>query len=149
MKVIDPIFLNCIQLFTYVFNDLPQKIGDYIKSGLLPKVVKSLEIRIPAQQDFPLLVTKFIRMLLLNQTDGSKLVIDSKVIEVLHLMALDHEAKSEIVMTHQSDREFDLRGIFQGLAADSQIISDRMLAANILNLETLNTRAWDLTRDYL
>ena len=64
-------------------------------------------------------------------------------------MALDHEAKSEIVMTHQSDREFDLRGIFQGLAADSQIISDRMLAANILNLETLNTRAWDLTRDYL
>ena len=148
-KVIDPIYLNCIQLFNYVFNDLPQKIGDNISSGLLTKVVRSLEIRIPTQQDFPVIVTKFIKMLLLNEQLGRKLVIESNMIEKLHLTALDHHAKSEIVMTHQSDREFDMRAIFHGLACDSQEISDRMLAANIHNFRQLNLRAWDLTRDYL
>ena len=71
------------------------------------------------------------------------------MIEMLHLMALDHHAKSEIVMTSQSDREFDLRAIFHGLACDSQVISDRMLAANIHNFKELNIRAWGLTSDYL
>ena len=64
-------------------------------------------------------------------------------------MALDHESKSEIVMIHQSDREFDLRSLFQGLAAESQEISDRMLKANIANFEALNIRAWQLTREFL
>ena len=131
-----------------MFNDLPQKLSEYIESGLLPFIVRSMEARIPAQQDFPLIVTKFIRMLLLNQ-GGTKLVLESQLIERLHEMALDHEAKSEIVMLHQSDREFDLRGLFQGLAAESQDISDRILKANMSNFEALNVRAWDLTRAFL
>ena len=131
-----------------MFNDLPQKLSEYIESGLLPFIVRSMEARIPAQQDFPLIVTKFIRMLLLNQ-GGTKLVLESQLIERLSEMALAHEVKSEIVILHQSDREFDLRGLFQGLAAESQDISDRILKANMSNFEALNVRAWDLTRAFL
>ena len=65
-------------------------------------------------------------MLLLSPQEGMKLVLDSQLIERLHEMALDHEGKSEIVMVHQSEREFELRGLFQGLAVESQEISDRI-----------------------
>lgn len=48
-QVIDPIFFSCIQLYTYVFNDLHQKIGESIDSGLLPCILDSLSRRIPFQ----------------------------------------------------------------------------------------------------
>ena len=38
-KVIDPIYMSCVQLYTYVFNDLHIKIGEYIENGLLPSIV--------------------------------------------------------------------------------------------------------------
>ena len=65
-KVIDPIYLTCVQLFTYVFNDLHQKIGEYVENGLLPCIVESLSRRVPRQHDFLVLTCKFMRLLLLN-----------------------------------------------------------------------------------
>jgi hypothetical protein len=48
-QVIDPIYMSCVQLYTYVFNDLHQKIGEYIENGLLPCILNSLTTRIPKQ----------------------------------------------------------------------------------------------------
>jgi hypothetical protein len=40
-KVIDPILLYCVHLFTYIINDLPQKLQDYIK---LPQSPAGIEV---------------------------------------------------------------------------------------------------------
>jgi hypothetical protein len=46
-KVVDPIFMEVVQLYTIIGNDLPQKIGDLIDSGLTPCIIDSLARRIP------------------------------------------------------------------------------------------------------
>jgi hypothetical protein len=41
-KVIDPIFLPCIQLYTYVLNDLPKMLTDCNESGLITDILSSM-----------------------------------------------------------------------------------------------------------
>ena len=88
--------MSCVQLYTYVFNDLHQKIGEYIENGMLPCIVQSLTRRIPVQQDFLVVTCKFIRLLLLN-SEGTKLVVESGLIKTLHQMAMDHRTYGEFV----------------------------------------------------
>ena len=79
-KVIDPIFLTCVQLYNYVFNDLHQKIGMYIDNGTLPCIIDSLSRRIPRQNDSFLLTCKFMRLLLLNEK-GKQLLLQSSILK--------------------------------------------------------------------
>jgi hypothetical protein len=39
--------MEVLQLYTIIGNDLPQKIGDLIDSGLTPCIIDSLARRIP------------------------------------------------------------------------------------------------------
>lgn len=78
-KVIDPIFLTCVQLCTYVFNDLHQKIGDYLDNGLLPCIIDSLSRRVPKQHDFLIVTGKFMRLLTLNAR-GVDLLTQSRIL---------------------------------------------------------------------
>ena len=95
-KVIDPIFLSCVQLCTYVFNDLHQKIGEYIDNGLLPCIIDSMSRRIPRQHDFLVLTGKFMRLLLLNN-QGTKLLLQSRILANVQAMALDPDSISDFM----------------------------------------------------
>ena len=87
-KVIDPIFLPCIQLYTYVLNDLPKMLTDCNESGLITDILSSMQRRIPLQADFMLIVMKFLNTLHLN-ADSSKILCESQVLEHLFVMAKD------------------------------------------------------------
>ena len=88
--MIDPIFLTCVQLCTYVFNDLHQKIGDYLENGLLPCIIDSLSRRVPKQHDFLIVTGKFMRMLTLNAR-GVNLLTQSRILANIQGMALEYE----------------------------------------------------------
>ena len=90
-KVIDPIFLTCVQLCTYVFNDLHQKIGEYVENGLLPCIIRSLSRRVPRQHDFLVLTGKFMRLLMLN-AEGTRLLLESRILANIQALALEHES---------------------------------------------------------
>ena len=100
-KVIDPIFLTCVQLSTYVFNDLHQKIGEYLENGILPCIIDSLSRRIPRQHDFLILTAKFMRLLLLNK-EATKLMYESNILANMQMMARDHEAYNEFFSLYQN-----------------------------------------------
>jgi hypothetical protein len=101
-KVIDPVFLDCVQLYTYLCNDLPQKLGELIDSGIVISILHSLERRIPIQQNLLNIVIKFLDMLNLN-SKGTEALLESKVIEVFFNLPLDHRSHRMLVMTHGSN----------------------------------------------
>lgn len=79
-KVVDPIFMEVVQLYTIIGNDLPQKIGDLIDSGLIPCILQSLSRRIPIQPQLVQVVIKFFKMLTLNPK-GIDVFLESQAIE--------------------------------------------------------------------
>jgi hypothetical protein len=116
-RVIDPIFMNSVQLYTYVSNDLPQKISDFVDSGLLTTILDSLSRRIPIQADLFSIVLKFFKMLNLH-TKGTEILLNSQAIEQFFKLAQDHRSYRMIVMPQGSDRMFDLRNLVHTFAND-------------------------------
>jgi hypothetical protein len=66
-KIIGPILINCIHLFTFVFNDLPQKLSEYIENGVMSKVVEYVSTHeIPLEEHIFVIFFKFFSMLALD-----------------------------------------------------------------------------------
>jgi hypothetical protein len=116
--VIDPVYLNCIQLFTYIINDLPQKLVDFIckpkeaklsdagsdrnidastkeelpgeidEDAFVPVIIQSLIRRVPPHVDMFQIVTKFFKMLNLSPL-GVKLLLETPVLSNFFSLALD------------------------------------------------------------
>lgn len=147
-KVVDPVFLNCVQLYIYVINDLPQKIPELMTSGLIPGILKSLERRMPLQLDMFSIVTKFFRMLTLNK-DSSELLLKGPALERFVKLGLDAQSFKHIVMTPVSQRMYAFRSLVHSLANEHQEISDRLYDAIFDNLDQLQQEAWALTADFL
>jgi hypothetical protein len=107
-KVIDPVFLDCVQLYTFLGNDLPQKLGDLIDSGIIVAILQSLERRIPIQVNLLQVVIKFFKMLNLN-SKGTAALVESTALERFFELALDHRSHKMLVMAHGSNHMFDCR----------------------------------------
>jgi hypothetical protein len=79
-KVVDPVYLDCIQLYTYLGNDLPQKLAELVDSQLMVCMLHSLERRIPVQNNLLQIVIKFFKMLNLN-SKGTEALLGCQAIE--------------------------------------------------------------------
>jgi hypothetical protein len=67
--------MECVQLYTFIGNDLPQKLGELIESGLYVTILQSLDKRIPIQQNLLPVMIKFFKMLNLN-AKGTEAILE-------------------------------------------------------------------------
>jgi hypothetical protein len=58
--------MDCVQLYTFLGNDLPQKLGELIDNQMMLCILQSLDRRIPIQSNMLSVVIKFFKMLNLN-----------------------------------------------------------------------------------
>lgn len=105
-KVIDPIFMECVQLYTYLGNDLPQKLGELIDCGLINCILDSLSRRIPVQTNLVSVIIKFFKMLNLN-AKGTEALLKSQAIERFFELSLDYRSYKMFVMPRGSNLMFD------------------------------------------
>lgn len=98
--------MDCLQLFTYLGNDLPAKLGDLIDSGLILCILHSLDRRIPIQTSMLQIVIKFFKMLNLNQK-GTEELLKCHAIERFFELSLDYKSYKMLVMPKGSNLMFD------------------------------------------
>jgi len=71
---VDPIFLPCLQVYTYVLNDQPAQLQQMVGNGIIPDTLKSIERRVPLHPDFLIIVMKFMATMHLNEETKNVLV---------------------------------------------------------------------------
>lgn len=117
--------MDCLQLFTYLGNDLPQKLGELIDSGLILCILHSIDRRIPVQSNMLSIVIKFFKMLNLN-TRGTESLLACTAIERFFELSLDYKSYKMLVMPKGSNLMFDQRQLVHNFANENQQISDRI-----------------------
>jgi hypothetical protein len=65
---------------SYLFNDLPQKIPQFIENGFLGSMLESLAKRMPIQPELITLLMKLVQTLCLN-SQGAELAVKSGIME--------------------------------------------------------------------
>ena len=147
IKIIDPIILQGIQLVSYVFNDLPQKIQQFIDNNIISNILESLVRRIPQQPEVITLLIKFLQTICLNP-DGVKLVISSGIVD--KFVAISRDSKAHRYILHPGhEKGLNYRDLIQQFCMVSQELSDQMYSALLKNFLILKEKAWEVTQSYI
>ncbi|CDW84627.1 ubiquitin hect domain family protein [Stylonychia lemnae] len=141
----DPILLQCLQLISYVFNDLPQKIPIFVENGFFSQILDSLNSRIPIQPDLFTIFMKFIQTLCLND-QSMKLIISSGIIG--KFVQLAHNSRSYRQLVSQT-KAMQFKDLIQQIALNNQALSNEIYTQIIRQYQTGIEKAWEVTKNYI
>jgi len=125
-------------LISYLFNDLPQKIPQFIENGVFPDLLNSLAYRIPVQQDLISLLMKLVQTLCLNQ-QGVDLVVKSGVLQAFACVACDSNAHKLFV---NQNKVIVFSETIQAVLGQSKELAKSFLVALLSNYESLILQTW-------
>ena len=115
-KVVEPIFAECVQLYTYIGNDLPQHLGDLIdNTPIMTTILNSLSRRVPVVPNIFNVSVKFFKMLCLN-AKGTAALLESQAIERLFGIGLNPKSYRAVVTRSKSQAMFDYQQLVHSFA---------------------------------
>lgn len=127
-QTVSPLVLDCVNLTTNVFNDLPSKIQTFITNGVFHSVISCLTHGgIPSQPDMVHILAQFMHMLTLNQ-ESMKLLVESKFLPVFCKLCLNPvKYFKNLEITRRRDEYFEQ--VLQGVANSNSELSEQMIDA--------------------
>ncbi len=153
---VDPVIYQCkspmslifegLQLVSYVFNDLPQKIPVFIENGYFKAVLESLSARLPIQPDLVVLLLKFLQTLCLNHQGSDLIASGSSILSTFAETASKPAAHKHFVNANKVMLFSDMT---QQLAASSKPVAVAFFKAIIANFDLLVNQAWHVTELYV